>query len=188
MEQNQQIESTFRVKNVESSSVNNDSFDSANTTSNRKSPEEDDVIENVHDEADMVQEDKESPSQKFVKFEEYSNKTGRTLYYADCSAVEAAHSLLHQLEEAHGPKTVHAHGSDQHLKRFTRSIVFFSSKNFGPDSKEEEEEMITQEQVDEINNLLQNEMMDTEEPVDASQYFVPIPEKRVARAAESSQH
>ena len=48
--------------------------------------------------------------------------------------------------------------------------------------------MITQEQVDEINNLLQNEMMDTEEPVDASQYFVPIPEKRVARAAESSQH
>ena len=121
----------------------------------------------------MVQEDKESPSQKFVKFEEYSNKTGRTLYYADCSAVEAAqtaHSLLCQLEEAHGPKTVHAHGSDQHLKRFTR---IFSSKNFGPDK---EEEMITQEQVDEINNLLQNEMMDTEEPVDASQYFVLIPD------------
>ena len=115
-------------------------------------------------------------------FEEYFKKTGRTLYYADCSALEAAHSLLHQLEEAHGPKTVHAHGSDQHLKRFTR---IFSSKNFGPDK---EEEMITQEQVDEINNLLQNEMMDTEEPVDASQYFVPIPEKRVARAAESSQH
>ena len=47
VEQNQQIESTFRVENlnVESSSVNNDSFDSANTTSNRKSPEEDDVIE-----------------------------------------------------------------------------------------------------------------------------------------------
>ena len=45
MEQNQQIESTFKVENVESSSVNNDSFDSANTTSNRKSPEEDDVIE-----------------------------------------------------------------------------------------------------------------------------------------------
>ena len=66
MEQNQQIESTFRIKNVESSSVNNDSFDSANTTSNRKSPEEDDVIENVHDEADKVQEDEESPSQKFV--------------------------------------------------------------------------------------------------------------------------
>ena len=48
--------------------------------------------------------------------------------------------------------------------------------------------MITQEQVDEINNLLEDEMMDTEEPVDASKYFVLMPEKRVARAAESSQH
>ena len=63
-------------------------------------------------------------------FEEYFKKTGRTLYYADCSAVEAAHSLLRQLEEAHGTKTVHAHGSANHLRRFTRSIVFFSSKNF----------------------------------------------------------
>ena len=48
-------------------------------------------------------------------FEEYFKKTGRTLYYADCSAVEAAHSLLRQLEEAHGTKTVHAHGSANHL-------------------------------------------------------------------------
>ena len=109
-------------------------------------------------------------------FEEYFKKTGRTLYYADCSAVEAAHSLLRQLEEAHGTKTVHAHGSGQHLKRFTRSIVFFSSKNFGPDSEEEEEEMDTHEQVDEMNNLVEDEMMDTEEQVDASQYFVPIPD------------
>ena len=30
--------------------------------------------------------------------------------------------------------------------------------------------------MDEINNLLEDEMMDTEEPVDASQYFVPIPD------------
>ena len=90
--------------------------------------------------------------------------------------MEAAHSLLCQLEEVHGTKTVHAHGSDQHLKRFTRSIVFFSSKNFGPDSKEDEEEMDTHEQVDEMNNLLEDDMMDTEEPVDASQYFVPIPD------------
>ena len=29
-----------------------------------------------------------------------------------------------------------AHGPDQHLKRFTRSIVFFSSKDFDPDSEE----------------------------------------------------
>ena len=67
---------------------------------------------------------------------EYSDdKDGfNSLYYADCSAVEAAHFLLRQLEEAHGTKTVHADGSEQHLKRFTRSIVFFSSKNFGPDS------------------------------------------------------
>ena len=72
-------------------------------------------------------------------FEEYFKKTGRTLYYADCSAVEAAHSLLRQLEEAHGTKTVHAHGSANHLRRFTRSIVFFSSKNFGPDSAELEQ-------------------------------------------------
>ena len=68
-----------------------------------------------------------------------------------------------------------AHGPDQHLKRFTRSIVFFSSKNFGPDSKEEEQ-MDTHEQVDEMNNLLEDKMMDTEVPVDASQYFVPIPD------------
>ena len=53
--------------------------------------------------------------------------------------------------------------------------MFFSSKNFGPDS-EEEEEMDTHEQVDEMNNLLEHKMMDTEEPVDASQYFVPIPD------------
>ena len=72
-------------------------------------------------------------------FEEYFKKTGRTLYYADCSAVEAAHSLLRQLEEAHGTKTVHAHDSANHLRRFTRSIVFFSSKNFGPDSAELEQ-------------------------------------------------
>ena len=55
--------------------------------------------------------------------------------------------------------------------------MFFSSKNFGPDSEEdEEEEMDTHEQVDEMNNLLEHKMMDTEEPVDASQYFVPIPD------------
>ena len=59
---------------------------------------------------------------------EYSdNEDGfNSLYYTNCSAVEAAHSLFRKLEEAHGTKTVHAHGSDQHLKRFTRSIVFFS--------------------------------------------------------------
>ena len=36
--------------------------------------------------------------------------------------------------------------------------------------------MDTHEQVDEMNNLLEDEMMDTEEQVDASQYFVPIPD------------
>ena len=30
--------------------------------------------------------------------------------------------------------------------------------------------------MDEINNLLEDEMMDTEEPVDARQYFVRIPD------------
>ena len=54
-------------------------------------------------------------------------------YFADCLAVEAAHSLLRQSEEAHKTKTVHDHGSDNHLKRFKSSIVIFSSKNFGPD-------------------------------------------------------
>ena len=109
-------------------------------------------------------------------FEEYFKKTGRSLYYADCSAVEAAHSLLRQLEEAHGTRTVHAHGSAEHLRRFKRSIVFFSSKNFGPDT--EEEDMDTQEEVDEMNNFLEqeDEQMDIEEPVDISQYFVPIPD------------
>ena len=110
-------------------------------------------------------------------FEEYFRKTGRTLYYADCSAVEAAHSLLRQLEEAHGTKTVHAHGSAQHLRRFKRSIVFFSSKNWGPDS-EEDEDMDTLDQVDEMNNLVESEdeAMDIEEPVEISQYYVPIPD------------
>ena len=110
-------------------------------------------------------------------FEEYFRKTGRTLYYADCSAVEAAHSLLRQLEEAHGTKTVHAHGSANHLKRFKRSIVFFSSKNWGPDS-EEDVDMDTLDQVDEMNNLVESEdeVMDIEESVDLTQYYVPIPD------------
>ena len=109
-------------------------------------------------------------------FEEYFKKTGRSLYYADCSAVEAAHSLLRQLEEAHGTKTVHAHGSANHLRRFTRSIVFFSSKNFGPDNQEDLD--TTEEEVDEMNNVVEeeDEMMDIEDSVVVSDYFVPIPD------------
>ena len=49
-----------------------------------------------------------------------------------------------------GTKTVHAHGSAEYLGRFERSIVFFSSKNFGPYC-EEEEAMDTLDQVDEVN-------------------------------------
>ena len=83
-------------------------------------------------------------------FEQYFKLTGRTLYYADCSAVEAAHSLLRQSEEAHKTKTIHNHGSDNHLKRFKSSIVIFSSKNFGPDDNDdvsdiEFHELITEE-------------------------------------------
>ena len=83
-------------------------------------------------------------------FEQYFKLTGRTLYFADCSAVEAAHSLLRQSEEAHKTRTVHDHGSDNHLKRFKSSIVIFSSKNFGPDdnydgSDIEFQELVTEE-------------------------------------------
>jgi len=110
-------------------------------------------------------------------FEEYFKKTGRTLYYADCSAVEAAHSLLRQLEEAHGTKTVYAHGSANHLRRFKRSIVFFSSKNFWPD-RAEDLDTTTEEEVDEMNNVVEeeDEMIDIEESIVVSDFFVPIPD------------
>ena len=116
-------------------------------------------------------------------FEEYFKKTGRTLYYADCSAVEAAHSLLRQLEEAHGTKTVHAHGSANHLRRFKRSIVFFRSKNFGPDSEEDLDttvEEVNNNVIEEENEVMDieedDEVMDIEESVVVSDYFVPIPD------------
>ena len=88
------------------------------------------------EECEVMMQDEGSSHKAF--YGEYSNDEDgfNSLYYADCSAVEAAHFLLRQLEEAHGTKTVHDHGPDQHLKRFTRSIVFFSSKDFDPDSEE----------------------------------------------------
>ena len=79
-------------------------------------------------------------------FEQYFKLTGLTLYFANCSAVEAAHSLLRQSEEAHKTKTVHDHGSDNHLKRFKNSIVIFS---FGPDNPDDDNiefhELVTEE-------------------------------------------
>ena len=106
-------------------------------------------------------------------FEEYFKLTGRTLYYADCSAVEAAHSLLRQSEEAHKTKTVHDHGSDSHLKRFKSSIVIFSSKNFGPDVSDDEGDDI------EFHELVGEEgegMSGGVEQMDISQFVAEEPE------------
>ena len=93
--------------------------------------------------------------------------TGRTLYHADCSAVEAAHSLLRQSEEAHKTKTVHDHGSDNHLKRFKSSIVIFSSKNFGPDN--------TSDGDIEFHKLVTEETGGGVEQVDMSQFVTDEP-------------
>ena len=57
-------------------------------------------------------------------------------------------------------------------KRFKRSIMFFSSMNFGPNSEGEDRD---QEQVDEMNNFLEeeNEATESKESVNHTQYFVP---------------
>lgn len=57
-------------------------------------------------------------------------------------------------------------------KRFKRSIMFFSSINFGSDSEGKD---MDQEQVDEKNNFLEekNEATEIEDSVDHTQYFVP---------------
>ena len=57
------------------------------------------------------------------------------------------------------------------MKRFKRSIMFFSSMNFGPYSEGEDRD---QEQVDEMNNFLEeeNEATEIEESVNHTHYFV----------------
>ena len=106
-------------------------------------------------------------------FEEYFKLTGRTLYYADCSAVEAAHSLLRQSEEAHRTKTIHDHGSDNHLKRFKSSIVIFSSKNFGPDTSDDEDSDI---EFHEIAGEDGDRLTGGVEEMDISQFVTAEPE------------
>ena len=101
-------------------------------------------------------------------FEQYFKLTGRTLYHADCSAVEAAHSLLRQSEEAHKTKTVHDHGSENHLKRFKSSIVIFSSKNFGPDDPDDDNI--------EFHDLVNEESQAGEDQMDISQFVAEEPQ------------
>ena len=76
-------------------------------------------------------------------------------------------------EEAHKTKTVHDHGSDSHLKRFKSSIVIFSSKNFGPDSSDDEDDDIEfQELVGEETEGMTGEV----EQMDISQFVAVEPE------------
>ena len=66
-----------------------------------------------------------------VHFEQFFDRTGQTLLYADTSNVEAVHHALKVSEETHGSRTTVKLGSDEHITRLKRSAVQFSSMNCG---------------------------------------------------------
>ena len=63
--------------------------------------------------------------------QQYMDRTGESLYCADCSYTESSHGRLRRLEETHNMKTVSNVGSERHIQKQGSAVVRFAFRNLG---------------------------------------------------------